>query len=408
MRNILVVVFGCFVIHGFSQQLLPIQHDTNTYSEEFFLHGIADYGSTSLENDLTKKFFYGGNITEEIKDNSFDRHKGINRIGVDVSGELEYRNYKVNLFKQENWGFTIKAGYYNYVSMLYSKDLFGMTFYGNEKYLGENINFSGSRFSAMSFQKIGFGWVDKKTKSSISLNLYSVSNYAEGTLRDGQLFQSESGDSVSLTFDGTFETSIGSNFLKGYGIGIDFDFRIPVVLRKEQVSFIQFTAKNIGVTYLNSPVKQYAADTIFTYDGLTFDQLYGESNIFDDNFSVLDTLGIHSKIGKKVRFLPGFMQVGKIVDEMNPARVQSFFGIRMYPSIAFVPMIYAGAQFKIAKWLDMGTNLSYGGYSNFKFGLYSQVKYKSLGLGIGTEDVFGIISSSGRGQSIIVRLRVKI
>lgn len=408
MKNVLLLIFGSFAGGILAQQLLPIQHDTNTYSHEFIINGIADYGSTSVENNLTKKFIYGGHISEEIKDKSFSKHKGINRIGADITGEFEYRNLKANLFKKENWGFIIKAGAYNYLSTVYGKDVFGMAFYGNENYLGENINLSGTRFSAMSFQKIGFGWIDKKTKSNISLNLYNVSRYSEGWMQDGQLFQSESADSVSLTFDGSFEYSTGRNFNKGYGIGLDLDFRIPVVLRKETISYIQFTAKNIGFTYLNTPVKRYFADTIIAYDGLTFDQLYGESTIFDEEFSILDSLGIDSKTGKKVQFLPGFLQVGKIIDEINPARVQSFFGIRMYPSIAYVPMIYAGVHVKTTKWLDLGANISYGGYSDLRFGFYSQIKFKALHLGIATEDLYGMISKYGYGQSLIVRLRVKI
>lgn len=406
-KIILLFVFGGIIQTISAQQLLPIQHDTNTYSHEYFMAGIIDYSSTSIENGFSNKFIRGGNITEELKDNSFSRHKGINRVGADISGEIEYRNYAVNLCKNEEWGFTIKGGYYNYVSATYSKDLFGLTFYGNEQYLGENVQFSGSRISEMSFQKIGFGWINKKSKSNISFNLYTISNYAEGIVKEGNIFQSEAGDSVSFTFDGSLEYSTGSNFVKGYGAGVDLDFRIPVILRKDQVSYFQFLAKNIGVSHLNS-VKRHSADTVITYDGFTFDQLYNGSNVLNDNFSILDTLGINSRVISRFRFLPGFLQIGKIVDQMNPARVQSFFGVRMYPSIAYVPMVYAGAQFRTTSWLHIGVNVSYGGYSNFKFGIYSQINYKKIALGIATEDMYGDISSHGRGKSLIVRLRVKL
>lgn len=408
MRLISFFLLVFSVTDGFSQQLLPIQYDTNRYDQEFILNGVADYGSNVLNNELSQKFLFGGYVTNEIKDNSFSNHSGINRFGMDVSGEFEYRNMKCNLFGKEKWGFIVKAGDYNYMSLLYSKDLFGMTFYGNEHYLGENINFSGSRFSTMSFQKVGFGIIDKSTKSNISLNFYTISNYAEGSVREGQLFQSESGDSVSLTFDGDFEYASETAFLKGYGVGIDLDFRIPVVIREDRVSYIQFLAKNIGVAHLNSPITKYAADTIFTYDGLTFNQLYGKESIFDDNFSVLDSIGVDSTSTTKVRFLPGFLQVGKIVDAMSTARVQSFFGVRMYPSIAYVPMIYAGAQFKTTKWLDLGANISYGGYVKFRAGMYAQFKMKNFALGVSSEDLFGMVSKKGKGQSLIVRLRVKL
>jgi hypothetical protein len=408
IRNSLIVLcFGCFS-GVFGQQLLPIQYDTSLYSQEFFMQGLADYGATSLHNDLTKKFLYGGAITNDIKDRSNKSHNGINRVGADVSGEMEYRNYSVNLFKKQNLGFLVKGGYYNYLSLIYAKDLFGLAFYGNESYLGENIDFSGTRFSAISFQKVGFGIIDKKTKSNVALNFYSISNFSEGQIRSGQLFQSEDGDSVNLGLDGTIEMAAGSNFFKGYGIGVDLDFKIPVIFRADKVSFIQFTAKNLGVSYLNSPITRYSADTNIAYTGFEFQQLYGESSILDGNISVLDSLGIDSTSVKKVRFLPGYFQVGKIVDEMNPARIQSFFGLRVYPSIAYTPLLFAGAQIKALPWLDFGAHASYGGFTNFRVGLYSQIKFSSWSFGLATEDLVGMVSPNGRGQSIITRLRVKL
>lgn len=408
MRNFLLILFLLFCLHGFSQQLLPIQYDTNRYEQEFILNGTADFGSTSLNNEMSGKLLFGGYIDDRIKDNSFSNHKGINRFGTDVSSEIEYRNMKVDLLKKENLGFIVKGGYYNYLSMLYAKDLFGLIFYGNENYLGENASFTGSRFSMMAFQKIGFGVIDKRSKSNVTLNFYTISNYFDGNIREGALFQSSTGDSVSLTFDGDFEFASNSTFVKGFGLGVDLDFRIPVIFRNDRISYIQFLAKNLGVAHLTKNVTKYAADTIFTYDGLTFDQLYGEGNVFKNDFSILDSLGVDSTSTNRTRFLPGYLQVGKMVDDLNPSRFQSFFGIRMYPSIAYVPMIYAGVQIKTTKWLDLGLNISYGGYTQFRSGLYTQFKLKNFAVGIASEDLIGVVSKKGRGQSVIIRLRYKL
>jgi hypothetical protein len=408
MRLVLTIIVLSLFSVGSAQQLLPIQHDTNTYNQEFILTGLADFGATSIENALSSKFLFGGNITNEIKDNSLEKHKGINRLGLDITSELEYRNMKVNLFGKENLGFTVKGGYYSYMSSLYSKDLFGLAFYGNESFLGENADFSGSRFSAMTFQKIGFGVIDKKKKSNVSLNLYAISNYSEGNVRDGKLFQSDSGDSVSLTFDGEFQYASTNTFLKGYGVGVDLDFRIPVVLKEGKTAYIQFLAKNLGFAHVNSTVTQYSADTVLNFDGFTFNQLIGDANIFNANSSILDTLGIDSTSITKIRFLPGFIQIGKIVDVMNTSKLQSFFGVRMYPSVSYVPMIYAGVQYKTARWLDLGANVSYGGFTTLRFGLYSQIKLNKFALGISSENLVGIFSSEGKGQSVILRLRLQL
>ena len=128
-------IFSFFT--SFSQHLIPIQYDTLVHKYEVITTGLADFGATGIERQFSSKLLFGGEITNEIKDASFDKHKGLNRFGADVQAEVEFRNYKTNLFKQENIGWLIKGGYYNFGSALYTSDLFGLVFYGNQRYLGE-------------------------------------------------------------------------------------------------------------------------------------------------------------------------------------------------------------------------------------------------------------------------------
>src|SRR5574343_384443 len=391
-----------------AQNVLPIQYDTLFYKQEFILNGTADYSSTSVLNSMSSKLLFGGAITDEIKTSSFDQHKGINRFGVDASAEFEYRNMNVNLFKKERYGFVVKAGYYNYVSTIYSKDLFGLTFFGNEQYLGGDADLSGSKFSAISFQKIGFGAIDKKSKSSLSLNYYNFSNYAEGYLNDGYLFQSESGDSVSLTLDGQFDYSGSSSFMKGYGVGVDLDYRFSVMINPEKVAFIQLQAKNIGFTQMTSKITRYEVDTLLTFEGFTFDQLIGNSNVLDDGTSILDTLGIDSLSVTKFRILPGYIQVGKIVDETSKQRLQGFFGVRLYTISTYAPLVFGGAHVRANSGLAFGINASYGGFARFRTGLYVQSTFKNMTIALASEDVIGLVSNQGKGKSVILRLRYRI
>lgn len=409
MKNyFLIVAFSCANFLVNSQTVLPIQHDTLQYKQEFIVTGIADYSASSIFNSMSSKLLFGGAITDEIKTSSFDQHKGINRFGVDASTEVEYRNMQTNLFKKENLGFVIKGGYYNYASTIYSKDLFGLTFFGNERYLGTDADLSGSKFSAISFQKIGFGMIDKKTKSSISLNYYNFSNYAEGYLTDGYLYQSESGDSVSLTLGGQFDYSGSSKFMKGYGVGVDLDYRFAVMINPEKVAFIQLQAKNIGFAQMTSKITRYEIDTLLTFEGFTFDQLIGNSNVLDNGTSILDTLGIDSMSVTKFRFLPGYIQAGKIVDEMSKQRLQGFFWVRLYTVSTYAPLVFGGAHLRANDWLSIGVNASYGGFTRFRTGLYAQSTFKNMTIALASEDVVGLVSQQGKGKSVILRLRYRI
>ena len=405
MKGWFLILAILFSIQGYAQQLLPIQHDTNFVDQEFILNGVFDYSATSIRNDLSRKMLFGGYRTDEIKDRSFGEHSGVNRFGGDASAEFEYRNCKASLFGK--YGFNVKAGYYNYLSVLYSKDLFGLTFYGNERYLGSDVDLSGSRFTAMFFQKIGFGLIDKKSGSGLTLNYYSVSNYAQAHLREGHLYQNDDADTVTLEADGYFDQANNSGYFKGHGVGVDADIRFPVSFRKDKTSYIQILVKNAGVAMFAEPVRRYSADTTFTYTGFTFEQLYGDNAVIDD-INVLDTLGFDSLTVNKYRILPGFIQAGNIIDEHDSSRFQGFYGLRLYTAMTYAPMVYAGLHMKTTDWLALGLNAGYGGFTQFRVGLYMQFKYKGFTAGLATEDLIGVLSKYGKGASVVGRLSYRI
>ncbi|MFY7669146.1 MAG: hypothetical protein ACOVQG_10400, partial [Crocinitomicaceae bacterium] len=333
MKQVISFSFLIFFNFGFSQSWLPNYHDTLiNHKHEIVLTGTADYASTSMHKSLTQKLFYGGEITTDIKDKSRDLHRGVNQFGSDLNAEAEYRNYSVSLFKNPNWGFVIKAGYYSFLSARYSKDLFNLTFYGNQDYIGDTASISGTKFSSYAFQKVGFGWLDKKSKSSISLNLFNLSGFSEANIRTGEIFQSQNLDSMAITYDGKVDLTNGSSFMKGFGVGVDLDLRFSVLTKKGNPLYYQFLGKNIGFASLSTTLKQYSADTVFTFTGLTFNQLLNGSSFLDSNFSVLDTLGVEKTEVKRNIFLPGFLQFSKLVDPNSKRKLQEFYGVRMFLS----------------------------------------------------------------------------
>jgi hypothetical protein len=394
-----------------AQQLLPVQHDTvfhhGTFSHELILSATAEYTSTSLDNELTRRFLYGGQITEELKNYSFKNQKKVNRFGADISGDFEYRNYVSTLFKKDRIGFMLKGGYYNYASLLYGKDLFGLIFYGNERYLDQSADFSGTRFLGMSFQKMGFGFFDKQTKNSATLNLYSVSNFAEGNIKAGQLFQSASADSVSLTLDGTMKYSSSKSFSKGLGAGMDLDFRIPIRLKNKKTAIIRLEAKNLGICSFTQPITRYQSDTTTHLNGYTLEQLlsFEAKNVKP---SLLDTLGVDQSQIRKWRFLPAYIQIGKIVSEQETAKIQTYYGIRMYGLAAYLPMVYAGLQYKLAPFAHLGVSMMAGGFGNLRFAFYSNWRFSKCSLAFGSENMLGIFYKYAKGESLSVRLRCVI
>lgn len=403
---IISVILSIVRLSDVSAQLIPENYDTLSLSHELIVRGNIDYYGTSIQNDMISKFIRGGQITEENKDNSFGRHKAINRLGGIGEGEIEYRNFTKHLFKNKDWGFNIKAGYNVFAGLLYSKDLFGGVFYGNDKYLGEIMDFSGTKLTYVNYQKIGFGIIDAKSKSSVTLNVYNVSDRLSGRINEATIFQHEDGSAIDVVLDGDFTMKRNKKFNQGIGIGLDVDFKIPVNWIKERKAFIQFKVQDVGVSYMYEKQKVYSVDTAFTYTGFQLDDLIGENAIFNESFNVLDTLGIKSKDENSFVLMPGFIQVAKMVDELQEYKWQSFFGIRLYTTLVYSPYVFGGIDFKPVKWMHVGASLSYGGFGKLRGGLYAGAKFGNYSIGLSSENVVGWFTPrNSSGQSLNLRLR---
>lgn len=403
MKKTILIALISLCFNSISQTWLPNYHDTLVNKgHELILSGTADYASTSLHKSLTQKLFYGGEITDDIKDKSQNLHRGVNHFGSDLNAECEYRNYSVSLFKNPNWGFTAKSGYFSLIGASYSKDLFNLIFYGNQDFIGDTAFISGTKFSNYAFQKMGFGWLDKKSKSSISLNVFNLSNYSDAYIRMGEIFQSQTIDSLSITYDGKASFTNVSTFINGIGFGIDLDLRFSVSTKKGKPIYYQFIGKNLGFTSFTSPITEYSADTVFSFKGLTFDEVLNGGSFLDSNFSVFDTLGIQKSTIKKTIILPGLLQFSKLVDPNSSRKLQEFYGLRMFLSSSYNPLIFAGMDYRFSigssATLNVGLNASYGGFTFYRFGTYSSLKLKNWNLGIASENILG-----KTGQSILFR-----
>ena len=397
----------CWGLPVSSQTWLPLQYDTLPLQQEFIATGYGDYHSNALPNNLTGRLLFGGFIDNAIKDKARDRQREVNRFGLDVHTEFEYRNYRGKLFGNEQWGWLVKAGAYATGGAAYSEDAFGLVFYGNESYLGQTVDLSGTSVTFTAYEKIGFGAINKRTKSSIALNIVNVSNTFKGRIHEGELRQAEDASDIALSVDGDFTYTDRSRFSNGIGLAADLDFRIPITWMKGQTAYIQVMAKNLGFAYMNGGMQSYSVDSTYHYSGFDFDQLTGDRSVFSADFSVLDSLGIASERGQRVMLLPGFIQAGKIIDDQHTGAWQSFFGIRLYPTLPSNPMLYAGANWRPLSWLNVGLSGCYNGVGTFIVGTYASLQAQSWTFGIGTEDAIGAVSRSGLGKSLNLRLRCK-
>ena len=379
--------------------MLPIDKDSliRQGNQYLIFSGVAGYQSTSIGKDITKSFFYGGFIDSEMKQLSSDRHDEINRFGLEMNAEFEYRNEKLGLFKDSLIGLIVKGGIYNFSSMIYSKDIFDLAFFGNEMFVGDTANLTGSEFSSVTFQKLGFGLIDKRTRSSLAFNFVGLNNYVQGVFGDSYVYQNQELDSMAIEFSGSAERALGKGYFKGIGLALDIDYRFKMKKNEDDHIHFQLLARNLGFAVMKG--ENYNLNSSLTYSSYQIDDLINAETIFNDTDEFVSELSDTSSNRNSVILLPAMFQFTKLIDPMSSKRIQGFFGFRTFLNKAYIPMLFGGLDFRAASWYRIGAQLSYGGFSQLRWGMYSALCFKKIELGIASENLF-----SKTGESIIIKL----
>jgi hypothetical protein len=391
-----LLVLSC-AFYGWSQSTLPQNGDTSLYKHSITVSSAADYSGSAMKREFSNILLRGGVVDNNLKNNVFALHNGRNLFGLDLHSELEYRNYEVNLFKNENIGLSAIGGVYNYLSAAYSKDAFGLIFYGNQQYQGDTASFGGTELNFVNFQKLGLGVFNKKSKSSASINFYNIGSYTSLFIRNSSIETSENGDQVDIVADAKYESSYGSDASKGYGLGIDFEYRLPVEWLNEKTAYFSVAVKNLGVMSINK-IDRYDVRNEVSLSGFSFSELFQSDRLNMD--AIADSIGVVKSSNPKVTMLPGFIQVGKMTSPYFEGKIQSFFGVRLYTTLNYNPLAYLGFQYEIKENFKAALQTSFGGFTGFRVGSYLQYEFSKVFLAAGCEDLVGTISKSGYGQSI--------
>lgn len=396
-----IVLFIVTVIIAFqlkSQSFFPTNYDTLIHKREWNISGLGDLGTTSINNALFSKLLVGGSIDSILKKENLENHGPVNRMGLALQTEFNYINYRQKKTERKV-GFILKTGVYGVGTAVYSKDLFGVLFEGNQNYLGKTIDFSGSKFDFMSFQKLGIGLIHKKTKSYLTLNAYAINSYVKGGFQNGQIYQTSNGDSLSVLLSGDVTYTSFNSLFNGFGIGIDGEYNLPFLINENRLAILQISVKNIGIGFLTNPVENYNMRFGKAYNGLTFQQIFDLNSGYNQT-ALLDSLGIQkTSLENQMVVMPGFIQIGKIATNLTERKLQSIFGIRILIVSGYSPLVYAGLNYKLNNFFQFGGVASYGGFSNFRASAYGMLQFKRLALKIASENVLGDLSSRGMGQA---------
>lgn len=401
MRYFFFTIIVCFWFTGFSQ-LVGLESLNIKDSNSISFNSNYDVHSNSVQNSFNSKIFRGGEITEADKTSILAKHKNLNRIGREMKGELIFSNFTTDFFKLKDYSWMYSIGYNSIFSGNYTKDILNLALNGNATNLGDTMNFGNSTFQQMTYQTLGVGIQDKKTKSYLSLNVVNLQSHFYGRL-DGDLFTSADTTSIYLKAKGDLVSSYKSKMSNGLGVALNFVLNIQVPLFINRSACFQLKVSDFGVVKMN-PLAQTKVDTVINYNGFEINDLLRMQQLSMDKNKWMDTLNVKQDTISSWKMLPVMLQFSKILLTDSLAKYQTFFGVKSYPTLSYFPKIFAGIDYKINAHLFSGLQLSYGGFGGFRAGLYARIERKNMHLFVGSEDIYGLLSKNGFGQQVNLRL----
>lgn len=388
-----------------AQNYYRVVSDTSYNGQSLELNSFNYYNSNKFNNELIDKFIFGGFISEEIKNDNQKRLNNIsNTIGAESEQNLTYINYDWNWFKKyPQLGIKINLQDYHYSSATVTKDLYNLSLYGNENYLGDTLYFKNSHAQYSHYQKIGFGFINKETHSSLTLSYVNATNQIDFRSGDSWLISSSTSDSIvfNLYGEGMISDTNATYFIpSGGGFSLDFEYNMTFYNQKNQPQHIQVNLSNFGLIFWNNQSRTYSVDSSLTFSGFELQQLIDKDS--SEALLEVDTLGIVKKLGNRTTFMPAQIVIQKLPNRLSSQKWQMIYGFKAILTSDYKPYGYAGAYYQPFDSFSASSRFSYGGFSGFKWGLTANYFLKNkLYAQVGTQDLVGWISKKyGYGRSL--------
>jgi hypothetical protein len=188
-----------------------------------------------------------------------------------------------------------------------------------------------------------------------------------------------------------------------YGIGIEFDLKIPITNFFDKTIYLQLMSKNFGLSLIKRNVNTYEVDTNIEYSGFPIASIQSLGHNFSSTEKLFDTLSIHHSKSMRWISMPGFLQAGKINLESSTSKLQTYYGCRIYPTLGFLPMLFSGVQYRLNKNVRLGISENYGISNQFRTGFFIKLSTKHLNVALSSENIINNFRINGKGQSYQLR-----
>ncbi len=407
MKQLFTLFFFSSIFVGVSQEFTPA-FDNSPAANTLRFTSFNYYSSNRFSNELMDKFIFGGHIDEALKTTIDNRLNKINSIGGEAEQKIEYWNNNIHPFGNEKYGMMFSISDNHFVSANIASDLYRIALFGNEPYLDQTLDFSYTGAVYQHYQKIGIGFFDTFSFSSLQINYITGSKSIEGRLGTSSMISNL--DSIRLNLSGggyrtdQFYPYIG---MQGNGVSVDLNYNYAFETQTGRRQVFNLRLSNVGFMVWNKNSYNYSIDSSASYSGFDVQDFLNREDAGAKTYNFEDTLGISSNQGKVFTAMPIEFVLQKL-PILDVSGFQVIGGIKTILTPNYFPYMFGGVYYTPFKNFATSTRISYGGFAGFRWGLdFTYILQDKFNVSLSTFDLIGNLSSKiGHGRSLNFSLQV--
>lgn len=415
MKKILII--SVFVLSAISvhSQIAAIFSDEfpDSAKTRVGITGDFDVNSTSLTAAFISKFYKGGFIDTDLKNNVLERTKNTNTIGANLNYGA-YVGIKLDsLFHKENISLFFSLRDRAHFDASFSKDFYKVGFYGNADYAGKTADFNNFSMNLLRYQQLQIGLFssqyDSAARWGIAVSILKGEQYASVFASKAELFTSEDGQYIDFNTNmqvaqsDTAKKGIGA--FNGIGASVDIYFEAPFKTKYGD-SKLRVSVADIGAIRFNDQTLYLNQDSLFHYTGFQVNSIY---DLQDSTFAstsqdnIINAIAPFKKQSLSIT-LPSTLNL--TYETQFSKRFQLTEGIRYVFNGNYHLLMYIKANYSVKPNLMVSGTFGYGGYGKFNYGVGV---FANLGNGFivyaGSNNLEGFIAPKKTcGQSAYISL----
>lgn len=360
--------------------------DTN--ATQLLINGAGGVGSTGITQEFMNKFLFPGFIDQELKTATSDQLSDENVFGGELNFDAHVYLKPGSLKGNSFWG--IGFGHTTEGNLNFTKDMFDLTFFGNQPFAGVTLDLNNTSFKSVSYSYLDFtiGHTFKKAKAThavwADLGLVLGHNYSNFDLPTATILTEQVGNYLDINIqDGLMEANdtLSTNFIQGIGGKVNLSYSYSA----EKKTFL-FQAKNIGgISW--SRLTSSNIDSTFRFEGIEINNIFQLSDSVLNEVTSIDSL-IDTEKTSAFKALPIDLSA---YYKQNMGLITWDVLVRHRLFANYTPYARAGVYFNLP-FVTPGVTVAYGGYSALQVGLNCEVTaIKNLKIILGTNNLLGAV-----------------